>query len=97
MGAAVFAAFLYPVGAVAQDVTLTSRDGALAISGTLSGYDGEIFRISSAYGPLTIDGQGVTCAGPACPDLLAPKAVIAITGAVDAGAKLLPHSRGRVV
>lgn len=99
--AAVFAAFLCPGLAVAQDITLTSRDGALSISGTLSGYDGEFFRLNSTYGPLTIDGQGVTCDGPACPDLLAPKAVIAITGAADAGAKLLPpllaafaHTRG---
>lgn len=88
--AAVFAAFLFPVAAEAQDVTLTSRDGALSIAGTLTGYDGEFFRIASNYGPLTIDGQGVVCEGPACPDLTAPKAVIAITGASDAGAKLLP-------
>lgn len=88
--AAIFAAFLFPGLAVAQDITLTSRDGALSISGTLTGYDGEFFRISSAYGPLTVDGQGVICEGPACPDLTAPKAVIAITGASDAGAKLLP-------
>lgn len=88
--AAVFAAFLFPVAAAAQDVTLTSRDGALSISGTLTGYDGEFFRIKSNYGPLTIDGQGVTCDGPACPDLTAPKAVIAITGAADPGEKLLP-------
>ena len=88
--AAVFAAFVFPGLAVAQDITLTSRDGALSISGILTGYDGEFFRISSAYGPLTIDGQGVVCDGPACPDLIAPKALITITGASDAGAKLLP-------
>ena len=88
--AAIFAAFLCPGMALAQDITLTSRDGALSISGTLIGYDGEFFRINSNFGPLTIDGQGVICDGPACPDLTAPKAVIAITGAADAGAKLLP-------
>lgn len=88
--AAFFAALVCAGAAEAQDVTLTSRDGALSISGTLTAYDGEFFRISSAYGPLTIDGQVVLCEGPACPDLTAPKAVIAITGAADAGAKLLP-------
>ena len=85
-----FAALVFSGPAGAQDVTLTSRDGALSISGTLTAYDGEFFRISSAYGPLTIDGQAVLCEGPACPDLTAPKARIAITGALDAGAKLLP-------
>ncbi|MBI1169922.1 OmpA family protein [bacterium] len=88
--AAVLAALWLPAVASAQDVTLTSRDGSLSIAGTLTGYDGEFFRISSSYGPLTIDGQGVVCEGPACPDLTAPKAVIAITGASDAGSKLLP-------
>jgi phosphate transport system substrate-binding protein len=52
-------AVLLPNLAAAQDITLTSRDGALSISGSLQGYDGEFFRIDSAYGPLTIDAQGV--------------------------------------
>ena len=102
---AVFCAASVLAGAgAAQDVTLTSRDGALSIAGTLTGYDGEFFRLSSAYGPLTIDGQGVVCDGPACPDLTAPKAEIAITGAQDAGMHLLPpllaafaRSRGLVL
>lgn len=85
-----FAAFVFSDTAAAQDVTLSSRDGALSLSGTLTGYDGEFFRISSPYGPLTIDGQAVICEGPACPDLTAPKAMIAITGGSDAGTKLLP-------
>ena len=88
--AAVFAA-LVPVLAQAQDVTLTSRDGALALSGSLQGYDGEFYRIESKYGPLTIDAQGVICDGPACPDLTAPKSVIRIVGGADAGAALLPR------
>ena len=87
--AAVIAGLL-PVLAAAQDVTLTSRDGALSISGSLQGYDGEFFRISSAYGALTIDAQGVLCDGPACPDLTAPKAIIRLVGEADAGAALLP-------
>lgn len=87
--AAVFVAFL-PWIAAAQDVTLTSRDGALAIAGTLQGYDGEFYRIVSSYGPLTVDAEGVICDGPACPDLLAPKAVIRFVGESDAGNALLP-------
>ena len=86
--AAVFAALL-PALAMAQDITLTSRDGALSISGSLQGYDGEFFRIDSPYGALTIDAQGVICEGPACPDLTAPKAVIRLVGEADAGTALL--------
>jgi phosphate transport system substrate-binding protein len=82
-------AVLLPNLAAAQDITLTSRDGALSISGSLQGYDGEFFRIDSAYGPLTIDAQGVICDGPACPDLTAPKAIIRLVGEADAGAALV--------
>lgn len=76
--------------ALAQDVTLTSRDGALSISGQLQGYDGEFYRIDSEYGLLTVDAQGVICDGPACPDLTAPKAVIRIVGASALGRTLMP-------
>ena len=82
-------AVLFPTASLAQDVTLTSRDGSLAISGTLQAYDGEFFRIDSKYGLLTVDAQGVICDGPACPDLTAPKAVIRLVGERDAGGALL--------
>jgi phosphate transport system substrate-binding protein len=90
-GAAIIAALLFCQSAGAQDITLTSRDGSLSLSGTLQGYDGEFFRIDTSYGLLTVDGQGVTCDGPACPDLTAPKAVIRFVGARDAGTSLLPR------
>ena len=86
--AVVFAVLLPGIG-LAQDVTLTSRDGSLAISGTLRAYDGEFFRIESKYGQLTVDAQGVICDGPACPDLTAPKAIIRLVGESDAGTALL--------
>lgn len=86
--AAVFAV-LCPTSIFAQDVTLTSRDGSLAISGTLQAYDGEFFRIDSKYGLLTVDAQGVICDGPACPDLTAPKAIIRLVGENDVAAALL--------
>ena len=75
--------------AVAQDVTLVAREGGIVLTGTLRGYDGEFYRIDTAYGPLTVDGQGVICEGPACPDLIAPRAVMRVVGASDA-APLLP-------
>ena len=104
--AAVFAALLLatPAPALAQDVALVAREGKIVLSGTLLGFDGEFYRIDTSYGPLTVDAQGVICEGPACPDLTAPKATIRITGAPDAGARLLPglvrafaESRGLVL
>ncbi|APX89869.1 cell envelope biogenesis protein OmpA [Brevirhabdus pacifica] len=76
--------------AVAQDVTLTSRDGTVDISGTLQSYDGEFYRVDTVYGPLTIDGQGVICNGIGCPDLEAFVAEFALSGSAAMGQVLLP-------
>ena len=79
------AAFVWD-SAAAQDVTLVAREGGIVLTGTLQGYDGEFYRINTSYGQLTVDGQGVICEGPACPELVAPKAVIRVVGAPDAAA-----------
>jgi len=87
------AAFAVVVGfgpAMAQDVTLIAREGGIVLTGALQGYDGEYYRIETAYGTLTVDGQGVICEGPACPDLSAPKAVIRLVGEEGPGLTLLP-------
>lgn len=89
IAAAVGATLLVPA-ARAQDVTLTARDGGLSLSGDLQGYDGEFFRILTAYGLLTVDAAGVICTGPACPDLTAPQTDIRITGAADPALAILP-------
>ncbi|WP_151719112.1 phosphate ABC transporter substrate-binding/OmpA family protein [Gemmobacter serpentinus] len=89
--AAGFAALLFWGSALAaQDVTLTARDGSLSIDGSLIGFDGEFYRVDTRYGPLTVDGEGVICDGPGCPDLTATLAVLRITGADQAGVALLP-------
>ena len=72
--------------AFAQDITLVAREGGIVLTGTLQGYDGEFYRISTTYGTLTVDGQGVICEGPACPELIAPKALMRVVGASDAAA-----------
>ncbi len=76
--------------ALAQDVTLTSRDGSVEIAGTLLGYDGEYYRVDTIYGALTVDGSGVLCSGPGCPDLDAYVAQIRFSGAAPVGNRVLP-------
>lgn len=88
--AAVLAVLLTAPLARAQDVTLISREGGIVLSGTLQGFDGEFYRIDTSYGLLTVDGQGVICEGPACPDLVVPKAEIRIVGDSDPAIALLP-------
>lgn len=75
---------------MAQDVTLTSRDGSLSVQGTLRAFDGETYRIVSDFGLLTIEANAVACDGPACPDLTTPKAVIRFVGDREAAAAVLP-------
>lgn len=88
--AALFAVFSAGMTA-AQDVTLTSRDGTVEIGGTLLGYDGEFYRVDTRYGELTIDGSGVICDGPGCPNLSAFVAEVTLSGSSMMGELLLPE------
>ena len=36
--------------AVAEDVTLTSRDGSIELTGTLLTFDGEFYRVDTEFG-----------------------------------------------
>jgi phosphate transport system substrate-binding protein len=87
---AVSAALFCSLPATAQDVALIAREGDIVLTGTLQGYDGEFYRIETSYGMLTVDGQGVICEGPACPDLVAPRAEIRLVGDGDAARDLVP-------
>lgn len=89
--AAIFAALSFWASALmAQDVTLTSPDGQVELSGTLLGFDGEFYRVQTVYGELTVDGSGVLCDGPACPNLQDFVAEVSISGSSTMGAVLVP-------
>lgn len=91
--AAFFAALSFlilPGFARAQDVTLRSHDGAVEISGNLLGFDGEFYRVDTIYGELTVDGSGVACEGPGCPDLEHYVARLVFSGAPTIGRVLMP-------
>ena len=55
-------------GTVAQEVTVTSAQGNLTLTGRIAGFDGTYLEIESPHGPLTLAYAGVTCDGAACPD-----------------------------
>lgn len=88
LAAALSCALAGPVGA--QDVTLRSHDGSVEIDGDLLGFDGEFYRVGTAYGELTVDSSGVTCEGPGCPDLEAFVARLVASGAPAIGRVLMP-------
>lgn len=91
--AAIFAALLLfrqVLPLAAQDVTLSSPDGSVEITGTLLGFDGEFYRVDTQYGELTVDGSGVLCDGPACPSLTDFVAELALSGSSTMAEVLLP-------
>ena len=83
-------ALLCAAPVMAQDVALTSRDGTFRIDGTLLSYDGEFYRVDTIYGPLTLDGEGVDCDGPGCPDLASFVAEVRFSGTRRMADVLLP-------
>ncbi|MDC0737687.1 phosphate ABC transporter substrate-binding/OmpA family protein [Cognatishimia sp. SS12] len=93
MRAAVFAALsicLSGLPSWAQDITLRSPDGAVEINGLLLGFDGEFYRVQTRYGELSIDGSGVQCEGPGCPNLTEFVAEVSISGAAGMADVLMP-------
>lgn len=58
-----------PGPALADDVTLRARSGAMEVSGTLVSFDGETYRLDSRWGRLTLEASAVECEGPGCPEL----------------------------
>lgn len=80
----------FPARVIAQDVTLTSRDKSIELSGNLLSFDGDYYRVDTVYGELTIDSTGVLCEGPACPNLESYIAQLTFSGSPVIGRVLLP-------
>lgn len=91
--AAICAALCFLGGAsrgFGQDVTLSSPDGAIEVSGNLLGFDGEFYRVETQFGELTVDGSGVRCDGPGCPSLSDFVAEVTFSGSSSMAEVLLP-------
>ena len=74
----------------AQDVMLSSPDGAVEITGDLLGFDGQFYRVDTQFGELTVDGSGVNCDGPGCPNLAGFVAELTLSGSSTMAEVLLP-------
>ncbi|WP_171132597.1 MULTISPECIES: phosphate ABC transporter substrate-binding/OmpA family protein [unclassified Ruegeria] len=74
----------------AQDITLTSHDGKVEVTGNLLSYDGEFYRVATQFGELTVDGSGVTCEGLACPNLIDFVAEVRFSGSSVMAETVLP-------
>jgi phosphate transport system substrate-binding protein len=71
-------------------VELRSFDGTVELEGNLIAYDGAYYQIDTIYGPLTVSAEGVSCAGPGCPDLTSFVAEAYLAGAATVAEGLLP-------
>ena len=69
---------------------LTSRDGTIEILGTLLGFNGEFYRVATVYVELKVDGSGVSCDSPGCPNLIDYIAKVRGSGSAGLGEVLVP-------
>lgn len=87
---AVAGLFMTACTAAADAVTLSYGDGGFQLSGRLLGYDGDVYRVDTVYGVLTLNANGVTCGGVACPDPGPYVADLMFSGAAGASAGVMP-------
>ncbi len=76
--------------AQAQEVTLRSMDGTLAMTGQLTGFDGENYQLETSVGSISLNIFQVSCEGADCPDLMANLNEFAIAGSGAIGAHMMP-------
>jgi len=74
----------------AQQITLKSLDGTVAMTGDLLEYDGNTYLLGMLIGDISIDAGQVTCEGAGCPSLLAGLTEFSIAGSGAIGTTLLP-------
>ncbi len=85
-----FAAALAVSAAKGADVTLTSRNGGLTITGELLPPEGGSFVIKSGFGVIAVEASKFDCTGAACPKPSA--SMVAIHGSNTIGAQLMPDT-----
>ena len=75
----------------AQDeVTLTTTDGSVSVSGRLVDFDGEFIKVETDLGPLTLAAEDVYCEGQGCPPSGDEPANLIVSGSVELAGTLLP-------
>jgi len=76
--------------AMAEDIAVTSANGALTLTGRFIAYDGTYLQIESQYGPLTVRYRDMVCEGDGCPDPDAYVPTFRFSGASRMADLLLP-------
>ena len=71
-------------------MTLTSFDDSLQIEGELLYFDGEVFRLETEAGPITVEAGGFNCLGEDCPTTEELVARVKLAGPPDMVHRLMP-------
>ena len=58
-----------PLAVSADQVTISSKDGAVSITGELVSFDDELFVLDTDIGQLRLSRSATDCSGAACPVL----------------------------
>jgi len=85
------ACFCFGVTAAqAEVVTLRSLDANTTMTGTIIGFDGEMYQLKTTFGTILLDAALVSCEGADCPDLMAGLSEYSITGSNSIGVQMMP-------
>lgn len=77
--------------AQAEVVTLRSIDASTEMTGTIVGFDGDVYQLKTTIGTISLAASRVTCEGEGCPDLVAELNEFAIAGSNSIGLQLMPQ------
>ncbi|MDX8351225.1 phosphate ABC transporter substrate-binding/OmpA family protein [Cognatiyoonia sp. IB215182] len=83
-------AFAGTVPALSQQVTLTSSDGSINLTGDLREVRDNAYLISTVMGDMRVSSEGVTCTGQACPKTTTSEAALLVGGSDTVGLGLMP-------
>lgn len=75
--------------ALANNISLSTPDGGMKLTGRLISFDGRTYQLETMIGPVEIDASSVTCEGEACPKLEDLKAEFSIASSSDLGADIV--------
>lgn len=87
---ALVAGFLAPTVSMALDVTLTSTDGTITVSGEFIDLVDDTYIVRTALGDLRIDASNMICEGEGCPTFEDVSADVAIVGSEEIGLGMMP-------
>ncbi|MEL6570552.1 MAG: substrate-binding domain-containing protein [Pseudomonadota bacterium] len=76
--------------ALAQDVTITTPNDGITLTGRVVSFDGTHLQLDSAYGLMTLRYDEVVCAGAACPDPDTYVPLVRLSGAARMGEVMVP-------